>query len=118
MNLIAVAAGGAIGASLRYFTSLLAIVTFGTSFPAGTLFVNVVGSFLMGVAAVKFVGLEDKIKLLLMTGVLGGFTTFSAFSLDFYNLLIGPQTQLAFVYLLLSILLPLIALYLGVRLAQ
>ena len=117
LNLLAVAAGGAIGASLRYLTGLLAVIAFGATFPFGTMIVNVLGSFLMGYIAVKFVDINVTAKLFLLTGLLGGFTTFSAFSLDFYKLMQGPQTHLAFVYLLLKILIPLTALYLGVRLA-
>ena len=117
INVLAVAAGGAMGASLRYLTGLLALATFGAGFPYGTMIVNVVGSFFMGYITVKFLDLSETVKLFLLTGLLGGFTTFSAFSLDFYKLMQGPQTHLAFVYLVLKILIPLTALYLGVRLA-
>lgn len=77
MNLLLVAAGGALGSVLRY---LVAVAFLGWGWPWGTLIVNVAGSFAMGVLAAF--ALPDSWRLLLMTGVLGGFTTFSAFSLD------------------------------------
>lgn len=75
-----VAAGGALGSVLRYVVSVLAIEAFGLGFPWGTLAVNVIGSGLIGVCA--GLGLGGELRLLLVTGVLGGFTTFSAFSLE------------------------------------
>ena len=113
MTLILVAAGGALGASLRYLTSLL------VAFPFGTLTVNVVGSFLMGLA---FVALADKgmdrMQPLVMTGVLGGFTTFSAFSLDAVRLMQGGQAALAVGYVVGSVVLSLGAVVLGVYFAR
>ena len=80
-----VAAGGAIGASLRHLTGAAMLRIAGMSFPWGTLTVNIVGSFLMGVfielLARRF-GTSNELRLFVATGVLGGFTTFSAFSLD------------------------------------
>ena len=77
MTVFAVAIGGALGAVMRYLTGLM------VPFPFGTLTVNLVGSFVMGMLFVILVakGL-DRWQPLLLTGVLGGFTTFSAFSLD------------------------------------
>ena len=77
MNILFVAIGGALGAVLRYLTTLA------VAFPFGTFTVNVVGSFLMGVFLVLLAerGLDRWVPLV-MSGVLGGFTTFSAFSLD------------------------------------
>ena len=75
-----VAAGGAVGSVLRYVVSLLALEAFGTAFPWGTLVVNVLGSAAIGVCG--GIGLGGNLRLLLVTGVLGGFTTFSAFSLE------------------------------------
>lgn len=113
MTLILVAAGGALGASLRYLTFLL------VAFPFGTLTVNVVGSFLMGLA---FVALADKgmdrMQPLVMTGVLGGFTTFSAFSLDAVRLMQGGQAALAVGYVVGSVVLSLGAVVLGVYFAR
>jgi len=76
--------GGGIGAALRHGVNLAA-ARLGLAFPVGTLAVNVAGSFLMGVLVAYFAlrsGIDQQVRLLLTTGLLGGFTTFSAFSLD------------------------------------
>jgi|LNFM01.1.fsa_nt_gb CrcB protein len=75
-----VAAGGALGSMLRHGASLLGLALFGTGFPWGTLAVNIVGSAAIG--AVAAAGLEGQARLLVVPGLLGGFTTFSAFSLE------------------------------------
>ena len=72
--------GGALGSALRYGVGLAVVAWFGTGFPWGTLAVNIAGSALIGVAAGA--GLEGGARLLVVTGFLGGFTTFSAFSLE------------------------------------
>ena len=78
-----VAAGGAIGAALRYLTNVGVMRLLGPGFPFGTVAVNVLGSFLMGLLVVVLAAKGgNKFAPFLMTGVLGGFTTFSAFSLD------------------------------------
>ena len=77
--------GAGIGGALRHGVNLAAARQFGFGFPFGTLIVNVAGSFLMGLLAGYFAfrpGLDQHLRLFLTTGVLGGFTTFSAFSLD------------------------------------
>ena len=76
--------GGGIGAALRHAANMAA-ARLGYAFPIGTLAVNVLGSFLMGVLVAFFAlrtGIDQHVRLLLTTGLLGGFTTFSAFSLD------------------------------------
>ena len=76
--------GGGVGAALRHAANMAA-ARFGYAFPVGTLAVNVAGSFAMGVLVAFFAlrtGIDQHVKLLLTTGLLGGFTTFSAFSLD------------------------------------
>ncbi len=82
-----VAVGGALGASARFLTTYAVQSLAGRGFPWGTLSVNVLGSFLMGIAFVSLASLGDEQRaadgrLLLMSGLLGGFTTFSAFSLE------------------------------------
>lgn len=118
-TLLTVAAGGAIGASLRYLTFVGATRVFGHGFPVGTLVVNVLGSFLMGVV---FVVIAKKggqeLALFLMTGVLGGFTTFSAFSLDTFALFERGETGTAALYVLLSVGLSIAALVIGAYAAR
>ena len=77
--------GAGIGGALRHGVNVVSARLFGFGFPYGTLIVNVVGSFLMGLLAGYFAfrpGLSQHARLFLTTGILGGFTTFSAFSLD------------------------------------
>ncbi|WP_095587581.1 fluoride efflux transporter CrcB [Actibacterium ureilyticum] len=109
-TLAQVALGGAIGAMGRYLTGVAAVRLMGHGFPWGTLVVNVVGSFLMGVLVVVLArkGGND-LAPLLMTGLLGGFTTFSAFSLDVLTLYERGQAGLAFGYAAASVLVSLAA---------
>ena len=80
IDLLLVGLGGAAGSILRYLVSLLALTALGDGFPWGTLAVNVVGS--AGIGAMAGLGIQGPARLLIVTGGLGGFTTFSAFSLD------------------------------------
>ncbi len=117
--LIQVALGGAIGAVCRYLTGVLAVRVMGHGFPWGTLAVNVVGSFLMGVLVVVLAKKGgNHLAPLLMTGMLGGFTTFSAFSLDAVTLFERGQVATAGLYVLTSVLLSILALVLGLLLAR
>jgi CrcB protein len=111
MTLFQVALGGAIGSVLRYLT----VAAVGA--PLGTLAVNVLGSFAMGVL---FIALTARAGLspLLMTGILGGFTTFSAFSLDAWNLWQAGQTGEALAYVAASVGLSIVALALGAALTE
>ena len=88
--LLSVAAGGALGATGRYLVGHWATISFGTGFPWGTLIVNVVGSVLIAILAFAMIERGDSgplMRAFAITGVLGGFTTFSAFSLDALSLL-------------------------------
>ena len=90
MKLAAVAAGGALGASLRYLMHAITHDVLGHDFPYGTLTVNVIGSLIIGYLVVLLPEQEGGVpilRLLLITGVLGGFTTYSAFSVETLELL-------------------------------
>lgn len=90
MKLAAVAAGGALGASLRYLVASMTHGIFGHDFPYGTLVVNVIGSLIIGYMLVLLPEQEGAVpivRLLLITGVLGGFTTYSAFSVETLQLM-------------------------------
>ncbi len=80
VSVMLVAVGGAVGSVLRYLTSVAALEWLGAAFPWGTLAVNAIGSLVIG--AMAGADVEGSARLLLVTGVLGGFTTFSAFSLE------------------------------------
>ena len=111
--------GGAIGAMLRFGVGIVVLRWTGPGFPLGVLGVNVVGSFLMGLCVV---GLGQRglthLSPLVMTGILGGFTTFSAFSLEAYTLYENGQAGQAALYVGLSVGLSIAALVAGVALAR
>lgn len=118
-TLLQVALGGAIGASGRYLTNVGATRLLGHGFPYGTLTVNIVGSFAMGVLVVVLAQVSGtRFAPFLMTGVLGGFTTFSAFSLDAVTLYERGQVGLAAGYVAVSVVLSLAALGLGLLAAR
>jgi CrcB protein len=111
---LSIAAGGAIGSVLRHFAGALAF--FGTAFPYGTLFVNVAGSFVMGVIVALFAHLgnpSQEMRAFLTVGLLGGFTTFSSFSLDAATLYERGQIGAAGLYIALSLILSLAAIFAG-----
>jgi CrcB protein len=108
--------GGGLGSVLRWLTGLFAMRVFGTGFPTGTLAVNLVGCLLMGVFARLFLMGPQPVepaRLLLMTGLLGGYTTFSAFALDAAQLWMRDAAGLALGYILLSVAGSLAAVALG-----
>jgi fluoride exporter len=115
-NLLLVMIGGAAGAGLRWEFGRLALRRLGAGFPWGTLGVNLVGGLLMGLLAGAMVasGAADRpIWLLLAVGLLGGFTTFSAFSLDLFEMLERGRVGGAAVYVTASLLGSLLLLALG-----
>ena len=118
--ILQVAAGGALGAVLRYISFQGCVRLFGAGFPVGTLFVNIVGSFLMGIAFAWMMerGGDARFAPLLMTGLLGGFTTFSAFSLDAVGLFEQGRVMAASGYILGSVVLAILALVLGIALMR
>jgi len=107
-----IALGGALGSVVRY----LMVATIGA--PLGTLAVNVLGSLAIGVLFIWLGGARESWQLFLMTGVLGGFTTFSAFSLDTLKLIEGGQALQALAYVAGSVALSLAAVTLGAALAR
>ena len=118
-SILQVALGGAIGAVLRYLTNVGAKQAFGPGYPYGTLIVNIVGSFLMGVLVVVLARKGgNHLAPFLMTGVLGGFTTFSAFSLDAALLWERGEVGLAALYVGASVIFSLLAVAAGLALAR
>lgn len=108
--------GGGLGAALRHAVNRSSLAYFGPAFPYGTLIVNVVGGLLMGVLAELFLakgGGSQELRLFLTTGFLGGFTTFSAFSLD--AALMWQRSDYAALasYIIASVLLSIMALFIG-----
>lgn len=119
-SMIQVAIGGAIGAVGRYLTGVAAVRVMGHGYPWGTLTVNIVGSFLMGVLIVVLMTKDGGMRIapLLMTGMLGGFTTFSAFSLDALTIFERGHVGQAALYVIASVVLSLLAIFLGVMVAR
>jgi len=112
-NLLSVGLGGAIGACLRYAMGLIPLKSTGT-FPWMTILINVLGSFCIGVIAfsvLKYNNLSPKTVLFLKTGLCGGFTTFSTFSIEAYTLFQGGRAGLGVLYLVLSVVLGLLAVF-------
>lgn len=113
--------GGGLGAVSRYGSGLLVGRMAGHGFPWGTLFVNVAGSLVMGLVigwlARRSAGDLD-LRLLLATGFLGGFTTFSAFSLDAVTLYERGEPTAAMIYVLASVMVSILALFAGLWLVR
>lgn len=108
--------GGGLGSMLRLAANLAGTWLFGASFPSGTLFVNVIGSLTMGLIAgwLALRGEESEpIRLLLATGLVGGFTTFSAFSLDAVQLWERGATTSAILYVAVSVTASIIGVLIG-----
>lgn len=121
MGYLLVFLGGGLGAALRHAVNLSATSLFGTRFPFGTLFVNVSGSFVMGLIVAYFAfrdGSSQHWKLFLTTGILGGYTTFSAFSLEAILLYERSELALAALYVVASVLLALAGLAAGLLLVR
>ena len=120
-NILLVGLGGGIGSMLRYLSQRLADKLYPIHFPWGTFAVNIIGCFFIGIFwAISFKSFEtnENWKLFLMTGLCGGFTTFSAFTLEGIGLLKEQKIALFFLYVAGSVLVGLAATYLGMKLSR
>jgi CrcB protein len=121
LNILLVAVGGAVGSVCRYLTGLAMTRWIGTGFPWGTITVNIVGSFVIGLLTeliARKVSMPMETRLLLVVGFLGGFTTFSSFSLDTMALFERGESLSAFAYVAASVLLSLGAAFGGLALGR
>jgi CrcB protein len=124
MNILLIAIGGGLGSIARYLSfELITKSSFAASkFPIATFFVNVVGSLLAGVLYYlvirDFNNFDPRLKNFLLVGFLGGFTTFSAFSLDFFRLTSAGQNLQAITYALASVIIAILALFFGFYLSK
>jgi CrcB protein len=119
-KIISIGLGGFVGAVGRYWLSGL-VQRFSDRFPVGTLSVNLLGSFLLGLLATLFLEkmiINQEIRLLILVGLLGAFTTYSTFSLETLNLLRVGEWQFAGLNILLTVSGTLIAVWIGVALAK
>lgn len=122
-SILLVFVGGGIGAALRHGVNLAAAAWLGVNFPWGTMIVNVVGSFVIGALAAWFAFRGDAmwtqpLRLFLATGILGGFTTFSAFSLDFALLFERGEIAQSILYVVVSVGLSLAAIFAGLAVVR
>jgi fluoride exporter len=119
MGYLVVFLGAGIGGALRHGVNLASARVLGVGFPFGTIIVNIAGSLLMGLLAGYFAfrtGVPQHMRLFLTTGILGGFTTFSAFSLDAALLMERHAYWSATAYMLGSVIVSLVALFAGLSL--
>ncbi|MFD1034031.1 fluoride efflux transporter FluC [Sphingomonas hankookensis] len=119
-NLFIVMAGGAVGAGLRHLFGRWALASFGPGYPWGTLGVNLIGGLAMGllVGVLAREGGSEPLRLALGVGVLGGFTTFSAFSLDMITMVERGAIASAIGYALVSVIGAAAALFVGLQLTR
>tara|TARA_Y100000996_G_scaffold407360_1_gene384867 strand:+ start:1142 stop:1513 length:372 start_codon:yes stop_codon:yes gene_type:complete len=121
LKVIYVGFGGFIGSVLRYFLYILTSNILGYTSPVATIFVNIIGCFLIGFAYQLFnthLIISENLRLFIMIGLLGGFTTFSAFSIDAFLIYQNSGKILAIAYVVLSIILSLLATLTGVWLIK
>lgn len=120
-HFLLVAAGGALGAGLRHLVNAASLRLLGPGFPWGTMTINIVGSLAMGIfveVLARRLNASEEFRLFVATGILGGFTTFSAFSLDFAVLWERGPALPALGYAAASVIGSLLAVFLGMWLAR
>lgn len=120
-HLFLVMLGGAVGAGARHLVGRAALAIWGSGFPVGTLLVNVVGGFAMGLLAAWLASRasgDEALRYLLGVGVLGGFTTFSAFSLETASMLQRGELATALFYILASVVLSIGAVFAGLQVTR
>lgn len=124
-KLILVFVGGGFGAICRYLINLFGeyIITsyFDRIYPLGTFSANIIGSFIIGILFGIFkqnIIVNENLELLLIVGFLGGFTTFSSFSLETYKMLVAGEYLLSFAYIVLSVVLAVIFTFLGFKIVN
>ena len=118
LNICYAGLGGFIGAALRYILSLMVPIVFNSKFPVSTLIANIVGCFLLGIiteSANKVSFLRPEIIIFLAVGICGGFTTFSSFMLENYNLIRGENILYTIFYGAISYIFGFIFLFLGIE---
>lgn len=121
MKILSVAIGGAFGAVARYLVNISPVANIFERFPLATFLVNVSGSFLIGLLLILLtdrIEVNDNLRMAIIVGFLGAFTTFSTFEMELYGLLREKYFITAFSYLLLSVVVGFIGLVAGVSIAR
>ncbi len=120
-SILAVAAGGALGSVARYLVAIGFGKLLGPKFPWGTLFINITGSLLIGVLAGLFAvrwNLPQAVRVFLIVGICGGYTTFSTFSLDSFYLIERGEVAAAGAYMIASVMLSVGAVIAGIQIVR
>jgi fluoride exporter len=121
MQMLLLAVFGLVGVFLRYGVGLVTLKWFGEGFPIGTLLVNISGAFLVGIVYTLSIAkfpLGEPMRIALLVGLLGGYTTFSAYCLQTINLMVDAKYFQAIGYVMASNLLGLAATYCGIQLVR
>lgn len=121
LNLILVMAGGAVGSAGRYMLGRLVLTLYGPGFPWATLLANILGGLVMGLLAgvlARFINGGEQIRLLIGVGVLGGFTTFSSFSLETVLMLERGEVATGLAYVAASVIGAIAALWAGLLIVR
>lgn len=121
LKIASVAVGGAFGAVARHLLNISPLATAAGKFPLPTFVINIVGSFLIGVLFVVFgerLEVSENVRLAIIVGFLGAFTTFSTFEMEIFSLARERQTTIAVLYLLLSVIVGFIGVSAGVALGR
>jgi len=120
-KIISVAVGGSLGAVARYLLNMSPLAAIFDKFPLPTFLINVVGSFLIGFLMIVFadkIAVSENIRMAVIVGFLGAFTTFSTFEMEIFGLVRERQMLLAFLYLFLSVATGFIGVLAGVELGR
>jgi len=120
-KILVVGIGGALGAIARYLINISPLANLFEKFPFPTFFINITGSFLIGFLLILFTdkfAINDNLRLAIIVGFLGAFTTFSTFELEIWELIKENQFPTAFLYLFLSVVVGFIGVLSGVWLAK
>ncbi len=122
MKLVLIGIGGALGAIIRYFIgNFFQVQSNAEHFPIGILLVNIIGCFLIGFLYIFFefkFSINEDIRIMIFVGILGGFTTFSTFGLDTFHLFKNGMMNYAILNIILSVILGILAVWLGQFIAK
>ena len=121
LKILSVAIGGSLGAVARYMLNISPLASVFDKFPLPTFLINVIGSFLIGFLMIVFADkmvVNENIRMAVIVGFLGAFTTFSTFEMDIFGLMREKQLLIAFFYLFLSVLVGFLGVVAGVALGR
>ena len=121
LKIFAVAVGGAFGAAARYLVNISPLACMFGKFPFPTFIINIVGSFLIGFLMIVFAdkwAVNENVRIAVIVGFLGAFTTFSTFELEIYSLIRDREFMTGFLYLFLSVLVGFIGVVAGIELGR